>query len=53
MNVQEYELMNVIMENSDMNQRELAQCTGFSLGKVNHSLRLLEIGRASCRERVS
>lgn len=41
MNIQGYELMNVIMENSDMNQRELAQCTGFSLGKVNHSLQLL------------
>lgn len=41
MNIQEYDLMNVILEKPDMNQRELAVYTGFSLGKVNHSLQVL------------
>ncbi len=41
MNIQEYDLMNVILEKPGMNQRELALCTGFSLGKVNHSLQVL------------
>lgn len=41
MNIQEYNLMNAIMKKPNMNQRELAQYTGFSLGKVNCSLRLL------------
>ena len=40
-NIQEYDLMNVILEKPGMNQRELALCTGFSLGKVNHSLQVL------------
>ncbi len=41
MNIQEYDLMNVIVKKQDMNQRELAVCTGYSLGKVNHSLQNL------------
>lgn len=41
MNIQEYDLMNAILEKPDMNQRELAVYTGFSLGKVNRSLQVL------------
>lgn len=45
MNIQEYDLLNVIERGKRMNQRELAVCTGHSLGKVNHSLQtLLEKG---------
>ncbi len=45
MNVQEYNLMNYIMEQTYVNQRILSEITGYSLGKVNSSLKkLAELG---------
>lgn len=45
MNVQEYNLMNYIMEQTYVNQRILSEITGYSLGKVNSSLKkLTELG---------
>ena len=45
MNVQEYNLMNCIMDQTYVNQRILSEITGYSLGKVNSSLKkLTELG---------
>ena len=45
MNIQEYDLMNCIMEQEYVNQRILSEITGYSLGKVNSSLKkLTELG---------
>lgn len=45
MNVQEYNLMNYIIEQTYVNQRILSEITGYSLGKVNSSLKkLTELG---------
>lgn len=45
MNIQEYDLMNCIIEQSYVNQRILSGMTGYSLGKVNSSLKkLTELG---------
>ena len=45
MNIQEYDLMNCIIEQKYMNQRILSEITGYSLGKVNSSLKkLTELG---------
>lgn len=45
MNIQEYNLMNCIMEQTYINQRILSEITGYSLGKVNSSLKkLTELG---------
>mgnify|MGYP000672908858 FL=1 len=45
MNIQEYDLMNCIMEQDYVNQRILSEITGYSLGKVNSSLKkLTELG---------
>lgn len=41
MNIQEYDLMNVIKENKNLNQRVLAELSGYSLGKVNTSIKSL------------
>lgn len=41
MNIQEYDLMNVIKENKNLNQRVLAKLSGYSLGKVNTSIKSL------------
>ena len=41
MNIQEYDLMNVIQENKNLNQRVLAELSGYSLGKVNTSIKSL------------
>ncbi|MFR5692792.1 MAG: phosphotransferase [Lachnospiraceae bacterium] len=41
MNLQEYEIMNEIMRHTYINQRELAECTGYSVGKVNQSIKVL------------
>jgi len=41
MNIQEMDLVNIIEEDGFTTQRELAQKSGYSLGKVNASLRLL------------
>lgn len=41
MNVQEYDVMNEIIENGYQNQRTLSESTGYSLGKVNQSLNVL------------
>lgn len=41
MNIQEMDLMNILKENKYINQRQLANATGYSLGKVNSSIRLL------------
>lgn len=45
MNIQEYDLMNCIIEQKYVNQRILSEITGYSLGKVNSSLKkLTELG---------
>lgn len=45
MNIQEYDLMNCIMKQDYVNQRILSEITGYSLGKVNSSLKkLTELG---------
>ena len=45
MNIQEYDLMNCMMEQEYVNQRILSEITGYSLGKVNSSLKkLTELG---------
>lgn len=41
MNIQEYDVMNEIIENGYRNQRTLSESTGYSLGKVNQSLNTL------------
>ena len=41
MNIQEADIMAGIMENPDITQRELAKLTGYSIGKVNKSLKSL------------
>lgn len=41
MNIQEYELMNMIAKDKYSNQRKLAKKSGYSVGKVNQSLRKL------------
>lgn len=46
MNIQEYDVMNAIIDKGYHNQRTLSESTGYSLGKVNQSLAALEIGRA-------
>lgn len=43
MNVQEYEVVNVLADEGYKNQRELAERTGYSLGKVNSALKTLGI----------
>ena len=35
MKIQEYEIMNEMMKHTYINQRELAEITGYSVGKVN------------------
>ena len=57
MNIQEYDLMNCIMEQDYVNQRILSEITGYSLGKVNSSLKkLTELGyldeKMQCTPRV-
>ena len=41
MNVQEYNIMNAIIDKGYHNQRILSESTGYSLGKVNQSLAAL------------
>ena len=41
MNIQEYEIMNSILEYQYGNQREVAKRLGYSVGKVNQSLKAL------------
>ena len=41
MNIQEFDLMNVLKGNGYVNQRTLAKVTGYSLGKVNASIKTL------------
>ena len=41
-NIQKYDIMNTIRENPDRNQRELAKMTGYSVGKVNGSIKELK-----------
>ena len=57
MNIQEYDLMNCIMEQEYVNQRILSEITGYSLGKVNSSLKkLTELGyldeKMQCTQKV-
>lgn len=42
MNIQKYDIMNRIIINKDENQRELAKATGYSVGKVNSSIKELK-----------
>lgn len=42
MNIQKYNIMNKIMEHADKNQRKLSEITGYSVGKVNSSIRQLK-----------
>ena len=41
MNIQEYDLMNILLQTPYTNQRTLSEQSGYSLGKVNSSLRQL------------
>ena len=41
MNIQEYELMNILADERYKNQRELSEKTGYSLGKINSALKTL------------
>ena len=41
MNIQEYELMNILADERYKNQRELSEKTGYSLGKINSALKSL------------
>lgn len=41
MNIQECEVMNEMMDYAYINQRELAKITGYSVGKVNQSIKAL------------
>lgn len=41
MNIQEYDVMNAIIDKGYHNQRTLSESTGYSLGKVNQSLAAL------------
>ena len=41
MNIQKYEIMNSILEYQYGNQREVAKRLGYSVGKVNQSLKAL------------
>ena len=42
MNIQEMDILNFLSQESFTNQRDLSECTGFSLGIVNRSLKALE-----------
>ncbi len=42
MNIQEYSIMNALAKKIYKNQRELAKFTGYSVGKINQSLKKLE-----------
>ena len=42
MNIQELDLMKILSDIQYSTQRELAESTGYSLGKINSSLRRLE-----------
>lgn len=42
MNVQELDIMNVIYQNPQLNQREIAQQSGYSLGLVNRTIKKLQ-----------
>lgn len=42
MNIQKYDIMNRIIINTDRNQRDLAKATGYSVGKVNSSIKELK-----------
>ena len=42
MNIQKYDIMNRIIINKDKNQREMAKATGYSVGKVNSSIKELK-----------
>ncbi len=42
MNIYESEILLSLYKNSNLNQRELAELTGFSLGQINKSLRSLQ-----------
>ena len=41
MKIQEYEIMNEMMKHTYINQRELAEITGYSVGKVNQAIKTL------------
>lgn len=41
MNIQEYDILNTLLEEPYVNQRYLAERSGYSLGKVNQSLKAL------------
>ncbi len=41
MNIQDYDIMNAIVKSPYINQRELAARSGYSVGKVNSSLKVL------------
>lgn len=41
MNVQEFDLMNILKKYKYVNQRELSRLSGYSLGKVNASMKVL------------
>ena len=41
MNIQEFEVMNNIVDHTYINQRELARVSGYSVGKVNQSIKTL------------
>ena len=41
MNIQEYDIMNTVLDRPYKNQRELAKAAGYSVGKVNGSLKVL------------
>ena len=41
MNIMDFEIMNKILQEPFKNQRELAKRTGYSVGKVNSSLKML------------
>ena len=42
MNIQQYDIMNILAIERYENQRILAEKTGYSLGKVNSSLKILK-----------
>ena len=42
MNIQKYDIVNELVNNNEKNQRELARATGYSVGKVNSSIKELK-----------